>query len=79
MIDLYLVRHGESIANTDMTVIGGRASKSPLSDKGVDQCCKATKTLSLIKFDDAFSSTATRAIQTAEIIMSGNVHWDKEK
>lgn len=70
MISLYLFRHAECEKNTDRTIVGGRASSSPLTPKGLRQAL-AMKNLILPYipfFDQTYSSTALRAIQTADII-----------
>ena len=36
-IELYLIRHAESVANTQPHIIGGRSSNSPITEKGVEQ------------------------------------------
>jgi broad specificity phosphatase PhoE len=61
---IYIVRHGESLANRN-DMCGGN---TPLTQVGIEQA-KVTKTLlSVVHFDDAFSSDFERAVDTAAII-----------
>jgi broad specificity phosphatase PhoE len=68
-IRLYFIRHAESHANTNVHVIGGRSSASPLTTLGETQALRLGQRLFLegIKFDAIFASTAQRALQTAQI------------
>ena len=72
MINLYLVRHAESEANLNGKLVCGRSSRSPLTSKGINQASLLGKYWKLndYKFDKIFSSTAQRAIKTAEIVAS---------
>lgn len=63
---LYLVRHGESVANRD-GLVGGHFD-SPLSEKGREQAQAAKTGLADIHFDAAYSSDLQRAAETAAII-----------
>mgnify|MGYP000996800865 CR=1 FL=1 len=67
MIELYLIRHGESEANTIRKYIGGRVSNSILTPKGIYQAKRLKRILRInnIKFDVIYSSSAIRAISTA--------------
>lgn len=69
---LYIIRHGESIANVHYA-----KSESPLpvtelgtdlSELGIKQAKRASQRLRHIRFDAIFSSDFTRAKRTAEII-----------
>ncbi len=66
-MQLYFIRHGESQANVDRLVTGSVGT--PLTDKGIQQV-KALYSLTICKLnmDLIFSSTAKRAIQTAELL-----------
>jgi broad specificity phosphatase PhoE len=63
---LYLVRHGESVANHD-NVLGGH-SDSPLSKKGEEEALQTKKLLQNVHFDDVYSSDLKRASKTGSII-----------
>lgn len=69
MLDLYLIRHGQSEANKVREFIGGRVLHTPLSSKGIMQSEKLGDFLlnQGITFDCVYSSTAVRAIETARI------------
>jgi len=62
---LYLVRHGESLANKNLF---HHKPETPLSKKGVEQAKIVTERLKNIKVDFVYSSPLKRAKQTAEII-----------
>ncbi|WP_414049588.1 histidine phosphatase family protein [Macrococcus animalis] len=57
---IYFIRHAES------PFIFGAERERPLSDKGFDDSRKVAETLANIQFDQFFSSSYTRAIQTLE-------------
>lgn len=73
----YIVRHGESAQNAkfekdqtcDQNAWG--TLESPLTDKGKKQVEETAQILSTVKFDAAYSSHLTRAVQTGEIIVNG--------
>ncbi|MFH1592830.1 MAG: histidine phosphatase family protein [Candidatus Woesearchaeota archaeon] len=69
MIDLYLIRHGESEVNKTPQFIGGRTNHSPLSQGGIIQAERLGCFLhnQQVTFDEVYSSTAVRAIHTAKI------------
>ena len=62
---VYLVRHGESVNNDNGQP---RTAETPLSELGENQARAVAKRLSDLKFDLIYSSSYTRAKQTAEII-----------
>jgi len=68
MIDFYFIRHAESEMNCTPHIIGGRSNSTPLSEKGLKQCCYLARSLERYagKFDEVYSSTALRAIQTCK-------------
>ena len=70
-VHLFLIRHGESEANLDLSIIGGQSLPSVLSPLGNQQAILLGKRLKCqnIRFDYVFSSTAIRAQQTAEIAL----------
>jgi broad specificity phosphatase PhoE len=61
-MELYLLRHGTSVANERQLVCG--ASDYPLSDKGIEQAKKVSKYLSDISFSHIYTSPLSRAINT---------------
>ncbi|MFH0892103.1 MAG: histidine phosphatase family protein [Candidatus Falkowbacteria bacterium] len=70
MLDLYLIRHGECVANTQADRIGGQTNESPLTPLGEAQAVYLGRRLARnrIRFDLVFSSSAARAIATAGIV-----------
>ena len=71
-LDLYIIRHGESIGNVgygrdDLTL---KESQDPvLTEKGIAQACAAGEFLKGTKFDAAYSSAMLRASRTAAEII----------
>jgi 2,3-bisphosphoglycerate-dependent phosphoglycerate mutase len=66
MLDLWLIRHGETTWNAEKRVQGHM--DSPLSGLGIGQAEASAARLSNKKFDVMYSSDSGRAIQTAKII-----------
>ena len=66
MKDLYLMRHGETLFNQRRKIQGW--CDSPLTEAGINQAKQAKNTLSKIKFDHFYSSTAERCVDTLELI-----------
>ena len=62
-MELILVRHGESIANTKQLYCGWLETE--LTDKGINQGKKVGKYLKCQKIDKIFSSSSKRALDTA--------------
>jgi len=62
-MDLYLVRHGQSVMNFEKRHSGW--SMLPLTEKGLGDARRAGETLKGIPFDRVYSSDLTRAVQTA--------------
>lgn len=62
---IYLVRHGESEGNSQNT---HQFSHTPLSEKGIRQAEALANRLKGLHFDLIYSSSSTRAKETAEII-----------
>jgi broad specificity phosphatase PhoE len=62
---LYVVRHGQSVANTELTSGGD----TPLTEKGREQAMATKAKLADVTFDAAYSSNLKRALETAEIII----------
>jgi probable phosphoglycerate mutase len=67
MLDLYLIRHGQSTANEKPFIVGGQTNGAELTVKGGRQAVALGKRLleDKIGFDAVYSSTAVRAKQTA--------------
>lgn len=63
-MDLYLVRHGQSVPNFEKRHSGW--SMMPLTEKGFDDARRAGEMLKGIPFDRVYSSDLTRAVQTAK-------------
>lgn len=68
---LYIVRHGESVANRDVRCAGQR--DSPLTNLGEAQAFEAKQLLADVHFDAVYSSDLQRASKTAEIISGAPV------
>lgn len=70
MVDLYLIRHAESVLNENGKIIGGKTNSAPLTDLGIKQSHLLGHRLKKdgIKFDAVHSSIAVRAISTAKIV-----------
>lgn len=71
MLELILVRHGETDNNVKGTYCGW--TDVPLNLKGISQARRAARRLRGIKFDAVYSSPLKRAFCTAEIIVSGKM------
>ena len=71
MLDLYLIRHAESEMNNRSDLIGGRTNHTPLSEKGKRQATLLGRRFhdSGVFFDNFYSSTARRTVETAEIVI----------
>ncbi|UJR63069.1 histidine phosphatase family protein [Dickeya zeae] len=61
-MELYLLRHGMSIANEKKLVCG--ASDYPLSSRGIEQASKICKELGGVTFSRVYSSPLSRAVNT---------------
>lgn len=66
MLTLYLIRHGQTEWNLEHRMQG--SLNSDLTDLGKSQAEKLSTSLSALNFDRIYCSTATRAIQTAELV-----------
>ncbi|MFC1741976.1 histidine phosphatase family protein [Nanoarchaeota archaeon] len=68
MLDLYLIRHAECIANQNPHIIGGRTNHSPISDLGKLQIDNLGKRLRQqgISFNEVYASPAVRTLETAK-------------
>jgi len=63
---IYLVRHGETVANVSGVVVG--QTDSSLTENGLRQIEETAEILKDIHFDAVFSSDLLRAKRTAEVI-----------
>jgi len=66
---LIFLRHGQSEAN-ERGIVQGQGLNIPLTKEGKKQARAAAKKLKDFTFDKIFTSTAVRAIETAEIVKS---------
>lgn len=73
MVNLYLVRHGETVYNVEHRVQGW--SNSPLTKRGVRQAKEAGKKLSGIRFSYAYCGDLVRQKDTADAILAEN-QWE---
>lgn len=69
-LEIYLIRHGQTLFNTTGRLQGW--SDSPLTQAGREVAARLGRGLSEknVRFDAAFSSTAPRAAQTAQLILA---------
>jgi len=68
---LVILRHGETIFNRDKRMTG--TADVPLTDLGIAQAERAGEVLKDISFDKAYSSTLTRAFNTAALALKSSV------
>jgi len=68
---LTLIRHGQSTTNQNPDLMGQEAD-TPLSEKGEKQAARLYERLKLKPFDVVYSSTYTRALETARIATNFN-------
>ena len=67
LLTLYLARHGESVSNYKNIFIG-KSVNPELTEKGIQQAASLAKSLKGKNITAIFSSTLTRAKQTARIV-----------
>lgn len=70
MLNVYLLRHGETRYNADGNRYCGKTDIA-LTEKGIRQANAVCKQLAGVKFDAVYSSPLTRARCTAEIASGG--------
>jgi alpha-ribazole phosphatase/probable phosphoglycerate mutase len=75
MLNIYLIRHGETAWNADNNRYCGRTD-IPLTEKGLKQAETVRKQLAGIKWDGVFSSPLQRAHTTAQIASGTTVVKD---
>lgn len=66
-MSVYLVRHGESVANKDRVLSG--AFDHPLTNDGRTQARQAGRRLRGVRFAGVFTSVLVRAVETATLIL----------
>ena len=76
MLNIYLIRHGETAWNADNNRYCGRTDL-PLTEKGLKQAETLQQQLQAIKWDGVFSSPLQRAFTTAQIASGANVVKDE--
>ena len=72
---LYVVRHGQTLANVEKTVSGDK--ESPLTKEGITTAIALGEVFKEINFDVVFSSPLLRAIDTARLITRKTVRLDE--
>jgi broad specificity phosphatase PhoE len=70
MINIYLIRHGQSWSNANTKDVIGQPDDGVLTDLGIKQaeCLAAHFVATKIHFNEIYSSTFARAVQTAKIL-----------
>ncbi len=68
-VTFYLVRHGETLFNTQGRMQGW--CDSPLTEKGIEDAHTAKRILEYTPFDRAYTSTSERCRDTAKIVLQG--------
>jgi broad specificity phosphatase PhoE len=76
MLNIYLIRHGETAWNADNNRYCGRTDL-PLTEKGLKQAELLRQQLGTIKWDGVFSSPLQRAFTTAQIASGAIVIKDE--
>ena len=69
-MQIYIVRHGETNGNQKGILQGW--TDEPLNEKGRELAVITAKALSDIRFDFAFSSPLSRALETGQIVLKHN-------
>lgn len=64
---LYMIRHGESQTNLEKRFTG--QADAPLTEKGIEDAKAAGRKLESLHFDRIYSSTLSRAAETARIAL----------
>ena len=70
MVELYVVRHGETDTNKEIR-INGRSTDLPLNATGRKQASELANELDMSSFDVVYTSPMKRALETAEILNQG--------
>lgn len=69
MLELWLVRHAETLWNAQRLFQGQR--DAPLSARGLEQAARLAERLKAVTFDRVYTSDSRRAQHTAEIALPG--------
>lgn len=78
MVELYIVRHGETDTNYEGR-INGMSTDKPLNANGVKQVEELEKYVNINDFDEIYSSPLKRAMQTADILNQGTHEIKQDK
>lgn len=80
MLELYLIRHAQSIGNTRPHIIGGQSNELKLTKKGELEAQLLGERLKYegVLFDEIYSSTAMRTTQTATIV-ANHISFDPKR
>lgn len=70
-MELYVIRHGQSLANATRTHAGW--AQVPLTEAGIAQARQTGRFLQSIRFDRILVSDLLRAVQTARTVFPGRV------
>lgn len=70
MVELYIVRHGETDTNTGH-LLNGKLTNMPLNEVGIKQAEALAKEINIEDFDEIYASPMDRAMKTAEILNHG--------
>ncbi|MFD1472404.1 histidine phosphatase family protein [Companilactobacillus mishanensis] len=70
MVELYVVRHGETDTNSEGR-INGMLTNKPLNETGKKQVEELAKEMNVDQFDEIYTSPLSRAVQTARILDKG--------
>lgn len=73
-MNLYLVRHGQTVGNMNKKFIG--AFEDELSQYGADQIKRVKELIKDVYFDRVFSSERKRAIESAKILVDSEIIYD---
>ncbi len=71
MLEIYFVRHGESVGNREDRFRGRH--DFPLNENGIRQAHALRDTLGDVQFDAIYSSPLSRTLKTAEILADGKL------
>lgn len=72
-VTIYFVRHAKTDANTK-GILAGRDTEAYLTDEGINMAQECGNLLRDITFDKVYVSELSRTKETAEIILSANLH-----
>jgi broad specificity phosphatase PhoE len=66
-VELYLIRHAETLMNTSPHLVGGRSNETPLTERGIEQAKQLGRSMlsKQIIPNKVFASPALRTIDTA--------------